>query len=229
MPLNDFVLIPGLMLRRVIVCCGMAAAVAGLGAAHGQALTTASRIGDVQIGGGFSLANSDYETNKLKGGTFYADYDFKPHWGVEVDFHQVNDSTTQLYERTYEVGGRYLLRPRGALTPYVRAMYGRGVLNYPQSVANLAYNMLVGGGGVDVRVKPWLNVRGDFEYQNWFSGPGIQNGLTPMVGTVGVAFHLGSNKLNGLQWAIAGPRAEKPLNGKGAPKQAPPPPPLAAN
>jgi hypothetical protein len=206
----------------------LGALLAGYGGfARGQALVTASRIGDIQVGGGFSYAASDYENLNIRGGAFYADFDFRPHFGAEVDFHQLNNSPTQLYERTYEVGGRYLLKRYGAMSPYIKVLYGRGVLNYPYNTGNVAYNMFVGGGGVDVRVKPWLNVRGDFEYQNWLSGPGIANGLTPMIGTVGVAYHFGSDKLNGRRWVLAEPKPERAPKSQTPPPLPPPPPPPA--
>lgn len=190
--------------------------------ANAQALLTASRAGDIQVGGGFSYGTSDYGP-KIMGGTFYADFDFMKHVGLELGFHQLSDSQSQLYERTYEVGGRYLVRPRGELKPYVKGMYGRGVLNYPYNTGNIAYNMFVLGGGVDYGIKRWLTVRGDFEYQDWLSGPGIPNGLTPMVATVGVAYRFGSDKLNGRQWVIAAPRPERTPQGRPA---GPPPPPV---
>jgi hypothetical protein len=188
-------------------------------AVRGQALLTASRVGDLQAGGGFSYGDADFN-QKIKGGTFYASYDIRPHYGVEVDFHQLDSSVSQLYERSYEAGGRYLPFKYGVgrMHPYVRGMYGRGVLNFPHSEANLAYNMFVGGGGVDFNVKPWLNARVDFEYQRWLSGTLLPNGLTPVVGTVGAAYVFGSHKLKGRQWILSAPKPEKP--GK-APKDDP--------
>ncbi len=74
-------------------------------------------------------------------------------------------------------------------------MYGRGVFNFPPyfpggpSAANLAYNMAVIGGGTDYKLKPYLNLRADFEYQKWFSSLNLPNGLTPYLGSIGVAYH----------------------------------------
>jgi hypothetical protein len=163
------------------------------GNARAQALPTSARPLDLQLGGGYSNANSDYEPQRIQGFGIYGDVDFRPHYGVEVDFHQMNDSGTKLYERTYEVGGRYF-RNYGSMKPYVKALYGRGVLNYPNNVANLAYNMFVGGGGVDLAVKPYLNMRLDYEYQTWLSGLGIAHGITPQVLSIGVAYHFGNGK-----------------------------------
>lgn len=174
--------------------------------AFGQARSTASRLGDLQVGGGVSMSREDYLTNRLVGFNIYADFDFKPHWGVELNFHQINDHTkvldpsgsgnavdTKVYERTYEAGGRYLLcHCQRRFVPYVKGLYGRGVYNFPFDAANLAYNMAVAGGGIDVAVTRRINVRADYEYQKWF---GFQySGLTPQVYTVGAAYHFGPGK-----------------------------------
>ena len=66
-------------------------------------------------------------------------------------------------------------------------MYGRGVFNFPNNVANLAYNMFSFGGGTDVRVLRFLNVRADYEYQDWLGFP--PSGLKPQLVTFGVAYH----------------------------------------
>jgi hypothetical protein len=162
--------------------------------AAGQSLPTATRLGDLQIGAGYSSANSDYATPRIQGLTFYSSFDFLNHFGVEVDFHQLNQSNSDLYERSYEAGGRYI-RHWGKATPYIKGLFGRGVLNFPNNYANLAYNMAVGGGGVDIGVQKRINIRLDAEYQSWFSGPGIPNGITPLVLTGGVAYHFGPGKL----------------------------------
>ncbi len=160
-----------------------------------QASPTASRAGDLQIGGGFSSAASDYG-KRFSGAMGYADFDFKEHYGVEAAFHFVRQGGgAPLYEKTYEIGGRYV-RHYGRFAPYAKLLVGRGVFNFPAcplpanqgiACANLAYNMYALGAGSDVYVRPWLNVRGDFEYQSW---PGFPpTGLTPMVISIGAAYH----------------------------------------
>ena len=68
-------------------------------AARGQAAYTAKRAGDLQAGLGFSYARSDYgQPPSLRGGTFYASFDFKPHFGVEVDF-PPTERAIELYTR----------------------------------------------------------------------------------------------------------------------------------
>jgi hypothetical protein len=42
------------------------------------------------------------------------------------------------------------------------------------------------GAGIDYRVKPWLSVRGDWEYQRWFNFLG--DSLTPNLITIGAAY-----------------------------------------
>jgi hypothetical protein len=97
---------------------------------HGQATATASRIGDLQIGAMFNLADTDYRPNKFKGYGFYSTYDFRYHVGIEGEFHQINDpdAAEGIYERTYEIGPRYVLH-YGRFAPYAKIMYGRGVFN----------------------------------------------------------------------------------------------------
>ncbi len=150
---------------------------------------TASRLGDLQIGGGVSLGYSNYNFTDMRliGGTFYTSFDVKKHWGGEFDFHQTNPTVdTSEYERTYEFGPRYHLNLAG-LHPYGKAMFGRAVFNFHNGIANIAYNEYVFGGGADIRLKPSLNLRLDYEYQNWIGFPLAD--LHPSVATVGVAYH----------------------------------------
>ena len=165
---------------------------------HAQAVPTASSGGDLQIGAMFNLADPDYRPDKFKGYGFYTTFDFRYHVGIEGEFHQINDpdSTEGIYERTYEIGPRYVLH-HGRYHPYAKLMYGRGVFNFPSMLdaatgkvsptANLAYNIGAIGAGLDYRVVPAMNVRVDYEYQDWFSFP--PNGLTPMILSIGVAYH----------------------------------------
>lgn len=173
---------------RIAAVASMVAAGMVCGTAHAQSLPTASRIGDLQIGGGLVFGRSSYNFNasNLIGATFYTSFDRKI-LGFEADFHQVNPSSGQsVYERTYEIGARahYVV---GNMVPYGKFMIGRGVYNFPGNAANVAYNMYGYGGGADYRLLRSMNVRGDYEYQTW---PGFPLGtLHPSVITVGVAFH----------------------------------------
>lgn len=160
-------------------------------AGSAQAVPTATRRGDLQVGAGYSNAASDYG-NRFTGFNIYGDFDFLNHFGAEANFHFVKNGVggpdyNDIYEKTYEIGARYF-RTYGRLSPYAKIMIGRGVFNYPRYYhANLAYNMYAPGAGVDVRVRSYLNVRGDFEYQQWPSFP--SNGLSPAVISIGAAYH----------------------------------------
>jgi len=157
--------------------------------ARAQAGSTASRVGDLQIGGGYSLGTSTYNFNqsKLAGGTVYATFDQHNHWGYEADFRQTKPSDdSTVYERTYEIGPRIYLTD-GRIKPYGKVLIGRGVYNYSGNVANVAYNLYTFGGGADYTLTRSLNLRVDYEHQTWLSFP-IQN-LQPNVFTIGIAFH----------------------------------------
>lgn len=180
------------MLTRPLLLLSL---LAGASRLLAQAGPTASRAGDLKIGAGYSSAESDYG-GRYTGFGIYANFDFSRHLGVEANFHKVdygNGST--LYEKTYEIGPRYY-RTYGPLVPYAKLMYGRGVFNFPpdpppapqdQARANLAYNLYALGFGADLKVRPYLYLRGDFEFQKWPGFP--QNGLSPEILTIGAAYH----------------------------------------
>jgi opacity protein-like surface antigen len=157
--------------------------------ARAQSMPTASRSGDIQFGGGFALGSSTYNFNKLSltGGSAYATFDKRYHWGFEAAFHQVRPSTDPtISERTYELGPRFYLT-RGRLAPYGKVLVGRGVYNFSGSIANIAYNLYTVGGGADFALTPTINLRADYEYQNWLSFPLAT--LHPSLVTIGAAFH----------------------------------------
>jgi len=162
---------------------------------HAQAKPTATRAASLQVGAGFSNANTDYVPNRVNGTTIYADLDFYHHLGIEGEFRFLKDGNTNIYEKTYEIGPRYSRTYHKRFSPYVKALYGRGVFNYTyrkQTTANLAYNLFAFGGGLDYKVLSHLNVRGEYEYQRWlgFSEPlSTPKGLTPSIITIGAAYH----------------------------------------
>jgi hypothetical protein len=174
------------VLTRILVFFGLLGAASML---HAQASPTASRVADLKIGGGFTNSGTDYLSNRVNGGMGYFNYDFRPHLGVEGEFHYINDGPTNISQKTYEIGGRYY-RTYGKWVPYGKVLYGRGVFNFAQggvTYANLAYNLVAVGAGVDYKLLPRLYVRGDFEFQNWF---GFPNGdLRPNLLTIGAAYH----------------------------------------
>ena len=96
-----------------------------------QAVPTATRRGDLQIGAGYSDAASDYG-NHFTGYNIYGDFDFLTHFGAEAEFHLVkNGGSDPEVSDVYEIGARYF-RTYGRLSPYAKIMIGRGVFNYPK-------------------------------------------------------------------------------------------------
>lgn len=169
---------------------------------HAQASATASRAGDALLGAGYTSAASDYGP-RFTGFNAYGDFDFTQHIGVEAKFNYVAaPSPNILYEKTYEIGARYF-RTYGPLVPYARVMVGRGVFNYPPctgpitsksvACANLAYNEISGAVGTDVKVREWLYVRADLEFQHWLSFKGTPtsqpDSLAPTLFSIGAAYH----------------------------------------
>jgi hypothetical protein len=178
-------------LKRIVLILAMLTSFGAV--ARGQALPAAARAGDLQIGGTFTFCFPDYTPQDALGGGVYIDFDFKPHWGAELDFHQVDISQhSPAYERTYEYGARYH-RVYGNYKPYLRGGLGRGVFNFPNPdgtvAGNLAYNMMEAAFGVDFSVTPRINVRAEVEYQRWFAGEGLTNALNPILYTFGAAYH----------------------------------------
>ncbi|MEO6922923.1 MAG: porin family protein [Bryocella sp.] len=196
----------------VFVClCGLPA--------MAQRDATTSRAGDLQVGGGFSIAQPDYGPSNLQGFNLYTTFDFRDWLGVEASFHNTTAGDgTKIYERTYEIGPRVVYQLSRSLRPYAKVLVGRGVFNYPPDCldktthqqtscgspnvdpsttgasANLAYNEFAMGAGVDFAVHRHINIRLDYEYQHWLSFQ--PHGLTPQVLSIGVAYHFTSGDLS---------------------------------
>ena len=82
---------------------------------------------DLQVGATYSGASGvpvrlSCRSERVYGFGGYATLDFKYHFGVEVNIRQVNttEPTITVYERTYEIGGRYV-RHYGRFNPYLGA------------------------------------------------------------------------------------------------------------
>ena len=151
-------------LVRFTLLLGAALATASL---HGQAVSTASRLANLQVGATFSVAKPDYTESVYNltqptngefnwhGYGIYADLDLRHHLGLEFDFHQLSGPDPVLYERTFEVGCRYVF-PIRRFVPYGKAMAGRGIFNFAatnasgqsEQIANLSYDTQTLGGGL---------------------------------------------------------------------------------
>lgn len=179
------------------------------GLAHAQALYTAERRADLQVGVDFSLVNPDYAndvyhlaqptTGQLRwhGYGAYADLGLRYHFSLEAEIHQASGPDPTLYERSFLFGVRVPFPVKRRVVPYAKVMAGRGIFNFAAidpttgkstQIANLGYNTEALGGGIDLRLRPGLNVRlFDYEYQRWNNFP--PNKLNPQIITFGVAYH----------------------------------------
>jgi opacity protein-like surface antigen len=177
------------MLKIFLTIGSLAAAISFTSTAQSQALPTAEAKGTFQVGAGWSYVRPDYGQKSIQGITGFADFDFRPHLGVEAEYHYVQLITpTDLGEDSFLVGPRFVL-PRSHYSLYAKALVGIGDINIqevqdnPQGGAGnyLAYGI---GGGIDYRLTTHIVIRGDYEYQHW----SYLTGLTPSGVTVGAAY-----------------------------------------
>jgi len=138
----------------------------------------------------------DYTPQKATGYGAYADFFVTPHFGAELDYHHAAISQhAPATEVSFDYGIIYR-RIYGKSRPFLRASAGRGSLNFPTgttgpsaSAAYLSYNQFTIAGGLDFEATRFINIRAELEYQTWLAAPGLINGLTPTLFTVGAAYH----------------------------------------
>jgi opacity protein-like surface antigen len=164
-----------------------------------QAVPTAERRLNVQVGGMFSLANPGipkddsiyYGKWNYNGGGVYATFDPPTHYGVELGVRQIFGDF--VHERTLQVGPRYY-KTFGRYVPYGKVMIGRGFFTFPNNIGSSSFNEIAFGGGVDYRLSPAIHVRADYEYQRWLGFAnkvqGFPGALSPQVFSVGFAYHI---------------------------------------
>jgi len=197
-------------LKRTVLIIAMLTACSPF--ALGQASPDATRAGDLQAGGTFTFSYPDYTPQDAIGYGFFAAFDFRTHWGAELNFHSVSIDQHAAKETTFEYGARYH-RTYGRYNPYLRGSAGRGTFDsakdFFQAGASPSYNLLSFGAGVDTELTNRLNVRVGMDYQHWFTGgnkgpigvggPGIDiylpHGLTPILYEVGIAYHFTGGSL----------------------------------
>jgi hypothetical protein len=163
---------------------------------HAQARPAAERVGIAQLGAGFSVANPQCPTVIIEGITddctsstivsglsVYGTFDFSRHLGVQGDIHKL--SLSRPGEDSYLFGPRYVFHYHH-YNPYLKF---QGGLSRFQTKYNTAYTYKIYafGGGLDFHFREHINIRAiDIEYQRWFQFP--PEGISPLVGTVGVAY-----------------------------------------
>ena len=141
--------------------------------ARAQAVPTATGPGStIVIGGGPTLFYSPYGQRHLGGAFAFAD--LQPHWrfGVELEARDLKlHSSEQVSEENYLAGPRLLLRS-GHWQPYAKFLAGDGHIEMPFHYASGDFLALVPGGGLDLELNDYINVRViDVEYQLWREFP----------------------------------------------------------
>jgi hypothetical protein len=161
-------------------------------AAYGQALPTADRNLQVQIGGAVSLGNPDYDDKDIKGVSLFVDLDYGAHWGIEGDIHDITISTPQdIGQSSALLNIRYKLN-YGKIHPHIRAGAGLAYFDFDKGFypanSSTSYGVYDIGAGVDYSATRKLHIRVlDFEYQDWKNFP--PNGLTPYILSIGAAYN----------------------------------------
>jgi opacity protein-like surface antigen len=156
----------------------------------GQATPTASRAGSIQLGIGAMFTSPDYGQKYIKGLTFYGDFDFAQHLGVEADIHYAINTPQNESENTYLLGPRYTFRKKH-FGVYAKGLLGLGQFGYQSgsfpNPYSSTYFVYAFGGGVEYAPTRHINIRGfDVEFQKW---PGFPpNGLSPITYTIGAAY-----------------------------------------
>jgi opacity protein-like surface antigen len=178
------------MLKKLTTLISLACVLSLTQLAHAQANPTATALSNLQIGGGFTYARTDYGQRGDKGLTIFGDYDLGLHWGAEADYHYVSVQTPdQVSENSFTVGPRFIYR-KHHFKLYGKGMIGLGHISAPLTPTNrLTANetdfLFAGGGGVEYLIGSHLTLRPvDVEYQRW----SFRTGLTPLVMTVGAAY-----------------------------------------
>jgi hypothetical protein len=182
-------------LKRLTLTVCLACVLGLTGWSRAQARAAAERRGVAQFGGGFSMASLDCPSVTIQGLTngctsstisglsVYGTYDFLSHFGVEGDIHKL--SISKPGEVSYLIGPRAVFHYR-RYHPYVKFQYGRSRFQTIYSTS-YAYQTYAFGGGLDLLLKRHINIRAfDIEYQKWTQFP--LNGISPIVGTAGVAY-----------------------------------------
>jgi Outer membrane protein beta-barrel domain len=180
------------MLKNFLMIGAFASVLSLTAMGRAQALPTATAKGSFQVGAGYTYADPDYGQKSIQGVSAFANFDIGLHAGLEADMHYVALITPlDLAENTYLIGPRLIL-PYGRFKLYGKFLAGIGDLVIQEQQDNIGhpsglYFAYAGGGGLEYRATDRINVRIiDVEAQKW---PNYGNGLSPLVITVGAAYH----------------------------------------
>ncbi len=178
---------------------------AGLAAspAQAQARASADRTFGVAAYAGGSYARTDYgsnDTGYLIGGDLSTTFHhFQP--ALDVRYTSVSGPTAN---QSSLAGGLKLQRNFGPLRPYGDVEVGTGTIAFIDPTRNpdgswyRRDNSVITavGGGVEVRLARWIDVKADAQYQYWKLGHD-QHYLTPFITSIGIAYRIPYRTLAG--------------------------------
>jgi opacity protein-like surface antigen len=150
-----------------------------------------------EYAGGFVPSESP---NRLYGVGGFVDVQFTRWFQLEAEGRWLRfNEFVNIDQDTYLVGPRLPIRRLRLwrATPYVKALAGRGYMNYEFNEGSGNYTTLAYGGGLDVNLGKRFSARGDFEYQQWLDWPQIPGVSNTMLYPYGVSFGLGYRILGG--------------------------------
>jgi len=168
-------------------------------AVHAQAGSTASKLMDFSVFGGYTYLKPDYGPGHNNAVTFGADFTryfrfpIKPSLEGRVSFQH----GPTVNENTYLVGVRGEM-PYGRFHPYGDFLIGVGDIHYnfvvnagnPTAYRDDNSVAKVAGGGIDVDLLRGFQLKADYQYQFWYLG--TNDTLTPSTMTLGVVYRLPS-------------------------------------
>jgi hypothetical protein len=166
------------MKRSFVVLLGVVL-VSGIHSASAQVVPSAySSRASFWAGGEFSVFQPDYTGEliasrsgpHLYGIGAYVDADFSRWIQIEAQGRWLRwNQYAGIDQNTYMIGPRVPIHEFRRFTPYGKFLIGFGSGSFlTGSATTLAY-----GGGVDYHLSRKLNVRGEFELQNWRVSPNL--------------------------------------------------------
>ena len=152
----------------------------------------------LSVGGSFSYFDSGYESTRSEGITAFIDYSplFAGNLGVEGEGRWLKfGGKGSFSEYNYLAGPRYRFYYKSEkYQPYVKALVGAGLINFPYDLGHGGYFAIAGGGGIDIAVNQHWKFRADYELQYWPNAlniPGIQTGaMHPNGVSVGFTYRV---------------------------------------
>jgi Outer membrane protein beta-barrel domain len=184
-------------MRRFAAFLACSVLCAGVVRAHAQVEPTATRPqSSLAVGAIGSVFQPDYAgngvaesaPNALIGVGGYVDFRLRRWIQIEAEGRWLRfNQYANIYEDNYLIGPRIPIKRYGKFTPYGKALFGWGKMNFQYDFAYGRFADIALGGGVDYDLNRRFIVRvADFEYQLW---PNWINGtLKPYGGSVGIAY-----------------------------------------